>query len=433
MNATQYEDYFRVTSIPFSSSTIIVFSGVPIKKNSFKLNVGKYYITIKVDPNTLPVQPTLGQYWLIKGPRQIESIASGGYLMEQHIFQSPEFVECRLPEAGEHLISFIAKESSFKGVGESKARALWELLGKSFHSTLKKDTLESRKLLRSILSEESINALFEGYTKYKNLSYCNWLSQNKIPASVQLRLLKYHTEQSIEAIKLNPYLLVGFGMSFTAVDALSQTKFEIALDDHRRLSAALEIAIRKEVEKGHTYTTEADLRPHLTKLLKNKELVDNAFMAENNNAQYLLNQTTGTYHPTAQLLMENVVAKRLKSLSNQYNLYNEHSKYAYISAVAELPYDLTQKQVEAVLACLDNAVSCITGGAGTGKTTVLRTVISAYSRMGFEIHAVALSGRAAMRLQESISFTTSTIAKLLRGKPIDEDNLQHLLVIDEAS
>ncbi len=68
------------------------------------------------------------------------------------------------------------------------------------------------------------------------------------------------------------------------------------------LSAALETAIRKEIEKGHTYTTQACLRPYLTKLLKDKELVTEAFKAGHNKAQYILNPDTGSYHPTAQLL-----------------------------------------------------------------------------------------------------------------------------------
>ena len=433
MNAALNEELFRVTSIPYNSSTMVIFSGTPLRKNSYRANSGKYYVTIKVDPDTLPVEPAIGQYWLVKGARHIKNMDIGDYVMQQHTYQSPDHVECRLPETGEQLIQFIARENDFKGIGESKARALWELLGKDFHATLNNDTPESRMLLKSVLSEDSITALFEGYAKYKNLAYCNWMSEHKIPASVQQRLLKYHSEQSIEAIKQNPYVLIGFGMSFTEVDSISQAKLEVTTNDDRRLSAALEIAISKEIEKGHTYTIQANLRPHLTKLLKDKDLVAKAFHAGHDKAQYLLNHTTGTYHPTAQLLMENVVTKRLKALASQNNLYDEHANSAYCSAVGELPYELTKKQEEAVTTCLDNAVSCITGGAGTGKTTVLRTALRAYYAMGFEIHAVALSGRAAMRLHESIGFITSTIAKLLRNKPIDSEKQKHLLVIDEAS
>ena len=436
MNIALHEDQMRVTSIPYISTNMVIFSGVPLAKNSYKTNSGKYYVTIKVSPDSIPVQPALGQHWSVKGARSVDEIETGDYVMQQHTYESPEHIECNLPETGEQLIRFIAREADFKGIGESKARALWQLLGKDFHSTVRKDTPESRERLRSVLSEDSINALFEGYAKYKNLAYCNWMTDHKIPASVQQRLLKHHAEESIEAIKQNPYVLIGFGMSFMDVDKLVEfDQFKFTTCDHRRLSAALETAIRKEIEKGHTYTTQAALRPYLTKLLKDKELVTEAFKAGHSKAQYILNPDTGTYHPTAQLLMENVVAKRLKALASQNNLYDEYANSAYCSAVGELPYELTKKQIEAVTTCLDNAVSCITGGAGTGKTTVLRTALRAYHQMGFEIHAVALSGRAAMRLHESIGLFTSTIAKLLREEPIEPTSAQphHLLVIDEAS
>ncbi|WP_039925127.1 AAA family ATPase [Alishewanella aestuarii] len=427
------EEQMRVTSVRYSSSRIVVFSGIPSKKNSYRTNSGKYYVTVKIDPEALPLEPAIGQYWSIKGIRQIENMEIGDYVMQQHTYQSPEYVECILPETGEQLIQFIAKEKAFKGIGESKARALWELLGINFHATLKNDTPDSRASLKSVLNDDAINALIDGYSKYKNLAYCNWMSGLKIPASVQQRLLKYHTEHSIDALKKNPYLLIGFGMNFTDVDAISRELHGSILSDDRRLSAALELSIRKEIEKGHTYTLQADLRPYLIKLLKDNELVTKAFQVGYSHAQYLLNHETGTYHPTAQLLMESVIAKRLKGLASQKTLDYQCSSSAYLCAARELPYELTKKQIEAVTASLDNAVSCITGGAGTGKTTVLRTALRAYHTMGYEIHAVALSGRAAMRLHESIGFRTSTIAKFLRDQPIDSDEGKHLLVIDEAS
>jgi len=436
MNIALHEDQLRVTSIPYSSTNMVIFSGVPLTKSSYKTNSGKYYVTIKASPDSIPVQPALGQHWSVKGTRLIEEVETGDFVMQQHTYESPVHIECSLPETGEQLIRFISRESDFKGIGESKARALWELLGKSFHSTVKNDTPEARERLRTVLREDSINALFEGYAKYKNLAYCNWMAEHKIPASVQQRLLKYHGEDSIDAIKQNPYVLIGFGMSFMDVDKLVEfDQLKVANCDPRRLSAALETAIRKEIEQGHTYTTHAALRPYITKLIKDKELVTAAFKVGHDKAQYILNPDTGTYHPAAQLLMENVVVKRLKALANQKELFDENANSAYLSAVNEISYELTPRQSEAVLTCLDNAVSCITGGAGTGKTTVLRTALRAYHLMGFEIHAVALSGRASMRLHESIGFATSTIAKLLKGQAIEPvcESEKHLLVIDEAS
>ncbi len=438
MTTALHEDQMRVTSIPFCSPKLVIFIGVPLAKNSYKTNSGKYYVSIKVHPDSIPVLPALGQHWSVKGIRQVQDVKTGDYVMQQHTYESPEYIECSLPETGEQLIRFIAKESSFKGIGESKARALWQRLGKELHTILMNDNPESRKLLTELLSDDSIDALYKGYAKYKNLSYCNWMSEHKIPASVQQRLLKHHGEATIEAIKHNPYVLISFGMSFSAVEAIVKTtsfKNRVEPDDSRRLSAALEITIRKEIEKGHTYTDHANVRPHLYKLLKDKTLVTKAFQAGHDKAQYILNPETGAYHPTAQLLMEHVVAKRFNALKVRNNLYDENANAAYCKAVADLPYDLTKKQSEAVITCLDNSISCITGGAGTGKTTVLRTALKAFHHMGYVIHAVALSGRATMRLHESIGFVTATIAKLLRSEPIEPNNQKpfHLLVIDEAS
>ncbi|MCK8120930.1 AAA family ATPase [Pseudoalteromonas sp. 2CM32C] len=428
-------EFFRVTSIRFDNAKHVIFMGIPLKKNSYKMNSGKYTVSVKAFPDSLPVNPAIGQHWEVKGVKTLSEYENNGYVMKQHVFDSPIEVKCSLPESGEQLINFIANEKDFIGIGESKARKLWNALGSDFHQLAKKDTTESRSRFSGLLSEVSINALYKGYAKYTNLSACNWMSEQNIPFSIQQRLLKYHNENSITAIKDNPYLLIGFGMSFENADRLAINILDREEDEPKRLSAALEVAIRKQIELGHTFTKQNELKPKLMAILNNQELCSKALKAGHNKAQYILNPKLGTYHPTAQLLMENVVAKRLIKLASQNNLRDEYTNSAYCFAVNQLPYALTKKQIEAITTCLDNAVSCITGGAGTGKTTVLRTALRAYHKLGYEIHAVALSGRAAMRLHESIGFLTSTIAKLFREAPIEPSDEQpkHLLVIDEAS
>ncbi|WP_372383767.1 hypothetical protein AB8613_09610 [Vibrio sp. BS-M-Sm-2] len=167
MNNALHEDQMRVTSIPYRSAKMVIFSGVPLAKDSYKTNSGKYYVTIKADPDSIPALPKLGLHWSAKGTRKIENMEMGDYVLQQHTYESPRYIECTLPEAGEQLIRFIARESNFKGIGESKARALWQLLGKDFHATQRNDTPDSRKRLTSILSEDSVEALFKGYAKYK--------------------------------------------------------------------------------------------------------------------------------------------------------------------------------------------------------------------------------------------------------------------------
>ena len=434
-NSDTITEYFRVTSVSYYTKNYAIFSGVPLKNNSYKINSGKYIVTITTKAVGLPVEPAIGQHWEVTGVRTIQDIESNGYKMQQHGYAEPHKVVCSLPQDGEALIKFIGQEKDFRGIGNSKARAIWGLLGKNFHATLKHDTPESRQLLRSVLSDDSVDALYAGYEKYKNLAAANWMSEHNIPSEVQHRLLKYHNEKSIEAIKGNPYLLIGFGLKFVKVDEIAIEKFNIELNNPNRLAASVEAAIRKEIEKGHTFTTQHNIKPTVRKLLDCADLTTQAFQVGYQKEQFILNSETGYYHPTAQLFMEKVVAKRLLSLAQQSNLYNDASESAFCAAKADLPYPLLKKQEMAVMTSLDNAVSCITGGAGTGKTTVLRTVLQAYSKIGFVIHAVALSGRASMRLHESIGFKTMTIAALLKLEPIEPsaDQPDHLLVIDESS
>lgn len=426
---------FRVTSVNYKSKEYTIFSGVPLKTDSYKINSGKYIVSVKTTVQRLPVTPSIGQHWNVTGEPEYSEIISQGYRLKQHTYVNPAYVYCSLPETGEQLISFIAKEKDFKGIGESKARALWDRFGLDFHNIVCKDTLESRKLLGEHLSCSSIDALFEGYAKYANLSACNEMSKYNIPSTIQQRLLKFHGKETLEAICVNPYALVTFGMSFRDVDVIASTICDIKKNDTKRLVAALEMAIRQQIEKGHTYTSRRNIKAYIRTLLKDKELCEQVFKIGYQKGRYVINHENCTYHPTAQLLMESAVAKRLLSLVGQNYLYDTDANEAYETAVNDLPYQLTPMQAKAVVVCLENSVSCITGGAGTGKTTVLRTALRAYHEMGFEIYAVAISGRAAMRLHESIGFQTSTIAKLLKNEPIEPNNKypKNLLVIDEAS
>lgn len=435
MNQIVQSEKFRVTSVPFRSTDFVIFTGVPLAKRSYRINSGKYSVSVRTKLESLPTEPAVGQHWAIEGKRKVSQHDINGFKIDQHTYDAPTSIECCLPETGEQLIQFIANEPDFKGIGQSKARALWDALGKDFHDIARKDNEDSRKRLREHLTEDSIDSLFKGYEKYKNLRDFNWMSKHKIPASVQQKLIKYHGEKSLNQLRRNPYLLMTFGMSFKTTDDLAQTLFECMPSNENRLSAALEWVLVEDIKRGNTYTPQKNIRRHLIKLLGDAALADNALKVGYDKAQYLLNRETGNYHQSATLLMESVIAKRLIKLAQRISRLNECASEAYSIALSELPYELTERQQQAVTTCLNNDVACITGGAGTGKTTVLRTALQAFHGLKYQIHAIALSGRAAMRLHESIGFETSTIAAFLRNEPIEptHETPFQLVVIDEAS
>ncbi len=105
---------------------------------------------------------------------------------------------------------------------------------------------------------------------------------------------------------------------------------------------------------------------------------------------------------------------------------------ALAHGMENLAFPLLERQVDAVCSSLLNPISVLTGGAGTGKTTVLRVILRAYQKLGYKIYPMALAGRAAKRIKEGTGFHASTIAGFLKNVEISDDE-QAIIVIDEAS
>lgn len=217
-----HEEYFRVTSCQHNGYKYTIFTGIPLKADSYKINSGKYIVSIRCENQSLPIKPSVGQQWRVRGVRTLKTVQAGDYKLQQHLYDAPAEMECTLPETGEALIRFIANEKEFTGIGEAKARALWDAFGSELHPMLQSETSEHRGRLREVLSEVSVTALYNGYAKYKNLAHANWLASLGVPLSIQQRILKYHDNRTVEILKSNPYALLGFGMSFSDIDAIAE-------------------------------------------------------------------------------------------------------------------------------------------------------------------------------------------------------------------
>ncbi|CAH1556723.1 hypothetical protein THOB06_10516 [Vibrio rotiferianus] len=105
------------------------------------------------------------------------------------------------------------------------------------------------------------------------------------------------------------------------------------------------------------------------------ELATDALKLRHSSKAFILIPETSLYHLTNLLIMEKVVAKRLIKLRAQTQHWTSEHYAALAKAIAELPYPLMTKQHEAVITSVASSLSCITGGAATGKTVVLRTVL----------------------------------------------------------
>lgn len=432
------EEMIRVTAVPFRRSFSTVIRGVPVRDDHL-LKSATYFVSVIAKSAYLPVDPTPGQLWRVRGHKTIKAMDHGAYKTKEHAYKNPDVFDFQMPDTGESFITFVSKDKEFTGIGESKARQLWSRFGTDIHRMLTEGDAQDLKALQETLSDQSIKALYAGYNKYKNLRHTVWMSKAKIPQSVQQRILKYHQLGTVEAIKKNPFQLINFGLTFAEVDTLLKAIHGHAWEHERypeeRKQAAMVQSLKDCMSDGSTWLKPGQVKTRAFGYLKSEELSEDGiqFLKATPNIA-LFHEADNRLHPTATAIQELAVAKRINYLRGLRAPLSEAEETILENVLAQLPYDLTEKQKLAIMTSLSEGVSCITGGAGTGKTTVLSTFLKAAEQMGYSIHAVALSGRAAMRLHESVGYLTMTIARFLREDPVVcPEGAKVLLVIDEAS
>ena len=428
------QDLIRVTAVPFRRSQATIVRGVPLRDDQM-LASATYFVSVVVKTEFLPVEPTPGQLWRVTGNKTIKAIDHGSYSTQEHAYSQPDEFEFHMPDTGESFVAFIGKDRAFKGIGEAKARRLWSRFGTDIHCMLTRGGAEDRENLSQVLSEKSIKALYAGYEKYKNLRHTVWMSQAKIPNSVQQRILKHHGLGTVDAIKENPYRLIDFGLSFAGIEQILNHRFGHAWEKKRypeeRMHAAMIQAMQDCMADGSTWLKENRVKNRAWKYLKSEEACDKGTEWLKSTSSVAVYHSDGRFHPSATAIQELAVAKRFKHLLSLRKPLTESEEDIVGGIVGDLPYELNSKQELAIYTSLTEGMSCITGGAGTGKTTVLATFLKAADRLGYQIYGVTLSGRAAMRLHESVGYFTMTIARFLREESLTESN--SLLVIDEAS
>lgn len=440
----------RVTSVYDTfkkNDPSVYFRAVQVDKQTHAKSSAIDYYLIKA-PNS--ILPNVGEIWNVQGGASWKEAPShdGNYVIRNHNINENVSAELVLSDNPIGFKSFIASTSHFKGVGPKLADALWSAFGTRTYELMERgdvDSLMSVKGLNRISAESLIN----GYKKFAYLKYSEFFTKYEIPVYVQRRIYNFNglsvgsviNKGGVEfsrdpkvLIESNPYHLNIFGMSFHDVDKLARKHFNIAEDDSRRLIAAVTEALRNRASKGHTVSLQKDLKKPLRKLLcDDNQLITLALSGGYDKRAFIIYPNTGVYQFTPTYIMENVVAKRILKLNQLGEQFDNEESNASRFAIENAQHELEGQQKEAVLTSVSHSVSCITGGAGTGKTTVLNTVLSAYEHMSYDIKAVALSGRAAMRMRQSIKRPSSTIAKFLRQEPLDNAEQKQLLVIDESS
>jgi exodeoxyribonuclease V alpha subunit len=281
-----------------------------------------------------------------------------------------------------------------------------------------------------------------------------FLQSHGVSSSLATKIFKQYGKNSIRVVKENPYRLASdiYGIGFLTADKIG-ANMGFPKDSELRIAAGIMYVLSQLTEEGHVYYPQDNLlekcKEHLDvhqdillkcidSLTQEKRIVLSEFF--DNQAEGSESITSVYLKPL--YLCEEGVAKSLKSMASflfQEDRLSLDSALKWVQQ--EIGLTLADNQLEAVRSAVKNKVMVITGGPGTGKTTIIKAIVSIFSKLKNKIFLAAPTGRAAKRLSEATCGQARTIHRLLEfsyqkgGFQRNEDNQLNcdLLIVDEAS
>lgn len=414
-----------------------IFTGTPIDAQGNVQDARAYFVVNASKAVLGHTCVQVGQWWRITGDTKQTSLVVNGYQMTEWQIAASE-ASLLLP-SGEHIVSMMAESAEFRGVGFVKARRLWEAFGEALYDILDRGDIAA---LATILTEESARQVVEAWSLYGDTRTLQWLHSKGFDSATGRKVVAFFGRDAADKIEADPYRLLSFCATWKQVDSVARQQFDINETDDRRLQGAIEEACYRLFSEGHTVATPDVLLTKLLPILGRpaadigwRSLVQQSLASGVTNGSYVMGDG-GSLHPLGPFVMENVVARAVSDrlgMENAQLLTCEEVEKLVVDYESTEGIALNAEQNRAIQLAATHAFSLMTGGAGVGKTTVLKAIYRIYDTAGVCIVQMALAGRAAKRMQEVTGRTAFTIAGFLRNTKPGDLARPCVVVIDEAS
>ena len=303
------------------------------------------------------------------------------------------FQECEetLPTTIEGIKNYLAS-GLIKGIGPSYAEKIVDRFGEATLNILDNEP-DKLSEIRGIGPKklEKIKKCWNEQKEIRNIML--FLKSYNVSTTLATKIFKQYGARSIQTVTENPYRLADelWGVGFkTADDIASKLGFEH--ERFERLRSGILYSMNKFSEAGHCYAVMTELMASAVELLEVQENLISAAIHTMLSDKDLILEDEAIYLPMY-YYSEVGVARRLHEIMNAPGW-----SYFDIDDFDIDYYDETQ--IEAIEAALNNKILVITGGPGTGKTTITKGIIQAYRSSGAEVLLAAPTGRAAKRLSE---------------------------------
>lgn len=257
-----------------------------------------------------------------------------------------------------------------------------------------------------------------------------WLENHGISNTYAGKIFAKYGSFAIDIMEKDIYRLFQDieGIGFLTADKLA-FNLGIQREDKRRIISGIDYALMQLCNNGHCCIPEMALVDKTAKILQVNNQIIFTILKERIDIGSLNTEVVGgetLIYPPYLYYAEKKVATRLLQLQQATEPLSEDNLSLFIKVwEKDNQIQLAQKQKEAIKACLHHGVLVLTGGPGTGKTTVIKGILSILKAQGLKIRLAAPTGRAAKRLSETTGQKALTIHRLLEANNLaQDDNLQ---------
>ncbi|MCM3762305.1 ATP-dependent RecD-like DNA helicase [Alkalihalobacillus oceani] len=366
-----------------------------------------------------------------------------------------------LPQTKHGIIQYLSS-SRFPGVGEKTAQMIVETLGERAITKI----VEDRSSLNQIpkLSKEKADALYSQLIDQQGVEQVLMtLSEHGFGVELSMKVYQAYGLQALDIIRTNPYQLITDveGIGFRRADQLGAAIGLTGNHPERIRAGCLFLLQELCLQEGHVFLNKETLCEEASRLLSS---YDCRISAEEIDEQLLVMDEEGhVVEEEGRLYLKSLYFAEKGIVTSVRKLLSEDSKdefpeAEFLKALGQLEEEMkieyAPSQKTAIQTALSSPFMILTGGPGTGKTTVIKGIVELYGRLHglslepsaytkgnpFPILLVAPTGRAAKRMSEATELPATTIHRLLGWKggqgfeKGDDEPLEgELLIVDESS
>lgn len=341
-----------------------------------------------------------------------------------------------MPQTLSSLEKYLAN-GVIKGIGESTAKKIVNTFGEETIAIFK---FEPEKLsqIKGITKTKAIQMAQEFNENWDIWQIVGFLDKFGVGANQAKKIYKELGINAIKQIEENPYLLVDLarGVDFKQIDKMA-LEIGISQNNEKRVKSGIKYSLLRVSYNGHTCVLKENLVEFVQDLLKvEKQDIEDNIINLNVTGEIVIEarQEDEKWIYLAPFYnAEYYIAERIIKLMQSTNTKKIGELKAKLKQIQkELDMELSERQQEAINMVNENNVSIITGGPGTGKTTIIRAIIELYEKEGKKVVLCAPTGRAAKRMSEATNREAKTLHRLLEIGKIQEEGTMESVEFDIA-